>query len=286
MSRIAIVTDTNSSITPEDAQQLGIYLLPMPIIIDEQEYFEGLNCQYEEFFDKLAAGSDVSTSQPSPLAVTELWDKLLAEYDSIVHIPMSSALSSSCEMAKGLALDYDGRVQVVDNRRISILQRRSAIDARDMAEAGLSAEEIARRLEEAAPRAKCFLAVNTLELLKKSGRVTASGAAIGTLLNIKPVLKIEGDKLDAYAKCRGMQRAQKAMLDAIRSELSGNFDLSKCRLDIAYSGYGDTVGKWQEMAQAELGVADIEVYRLPLSISCHVGAGVLAIGISEIQQLA
>jgi len=283
MSKIAIVTDTNSSMTTEEAASFGVYMLPMPVIIDDNEYTEGIDCSYEQFFEMLEAGSSVSTSQPSPQSVTSLWEEALKDHEYVIHIPMSSALSSSCMTAMGLAEDYNGHVLVADNRRISILQRQSVLDAVKYAEMGCNAQEILHMLESSSSRAKCFLAVNTLDLLKKSGRVTASGAAIGTLFNIKPVLKIEGDKLDAYAKTRGMLKAKKCMLDAIMKELSGNFSGENVRVDIAYSGDYDAALEWQALAQRELGIEKIDVFKLPISISCHVGAGVMAIGCSEIQ---
>jgi DegV family protein with EDD domain len=226
----------------------------------------------------LANGSDVATSQPAPLELTNLWDELLGEYDEIVHIPMSSALSSSCATAKALAADYDGKVWVVDNKRISISERQSAIDALHMAEQGMGGEAICRKLEESAYDCSIYLAVNTLELLKKSGRVTSAGAAIATVLGIKPVLQIQGEKLDAFAKARGMAKAKTIMLEAAKKDLNERFAGKKVRIDVAYSGDEEEAGLWLNQVQEYFGDTDIRMYRLPISICCHVGAGVAAVG--------
>ena len=231
MSRIAVVTDTNSSISAEEAKKLGIFLLPMPFIVDGREYFEGVTCTYERFFEMLSGGADVSTSQPAPEAITGLWDEILRSYDSILHIPMSSALSGSCGTAKALAAEYNGRVCVVDNKRISVSLRESVLDALTLIEKGLTAAEICVQLEETAYNASIYLAVNTLELLKKSGRVTAAGAALATLLGLKPVLQIQGEKLDAFAKVRGMTAAEKTMLKAAEKDLQKMTDDSCKKID-------------------------------------------------------
>lgn len=281
MSKIAVVTDTNSSITQEEAKKLGVFLLPMPFIVNGTEYFEGITCTYERFFEMLAAGDDVSTSQPSPESVTGLWDEILKTYDSIVHIPMSSALSGSCGTAKALAAEYNGRVCVVDNKRISISQRESVFDALALAKRGLTAAEICVQLEETAYNASIYLAVNTLELLKKSGRVTAAGAALATLLGLKPVLQIQGEKLDAYAKVRGMAAAEKAMLKAAEKDLQTRFAGKKVHIATAYSGDIKPALEWRKTVRRYFDDSRIELYKLPISISCHVGAGVKAIGCFE-----
>lgn len=281
MSKIAITTDTNSGITPEEAGKHGIPLLAMPIIIDGQEYFEGVDITYDEFFERLANGADVSTSQPSVYSLTTFWDNVLNTYDYIVHIPMSSSLSSSCDTAKGLAKNYDGKVFVVDNKRISISQAQSVYDAQKMAESGMSAEEIVKKLEADAYCNSIYLAVNTLELLKKSGRVTKAGAALATVLNLKPVLQIQGGKLDAFAKARGMANAKKTMLEAAKNDLADRFAGKKVRVDIAYSGALEPALEWQKEVQKFFGNKELKMYRLPLSICCHVGAGVAALGCIE-----
>lgn len=281
MSRIAVVTDTNSGITREEAKKLGVFLLPMPIIVDGKEYFEGVTCTYEQFFDMLAAGSDVSTSQPAPEDLTALWDTILQIYDSIVHIPMSSALSGSCGTAKALAADYNGRVCVVDNKRISLSQRESVLDALTLIKKGLTAAEICVQLEETAYNSSIYLAVNTLELLKKSGRVTAAGAALATLLSLKPVLQIQGEKLDAYAKVRGMAAAEKTMLKAIEKDMQTRFAGKPVHIAVAYSGDIRPALEWRKTVRSYFGDSHIELYKLPISICCHVGAGVKAIACYE-----
>ncbi len=281
MSKIAVVTDTNSSITPEEAKKLGVYILAMPFIVDEKEYFEDVTCTYERFFEMLGSGSEVSTSQPAPESITSLWDEILKTNDYIIHIPMSSALSGSCGTAKALASDYNGKVIVVDNKRISISKRQSVIDALKLIEQGMSAEEVAARLEETAFNSSIYLAVNTLELLKKSGRVTAAGAAVASILGIKPVLQIQGEKLDAYAKARGMANAQKTMLSAIEKDLETRFKGKNIRIDLAYSGNIGPANDWKKLVRKHFGDKTIQMYKLPVSISCHVGAGVCAIAVIE-----
>ncbi len=281
MSKIAVVTDTNSGITQDEAKKLGVHLLPMPFIVDEKEYFEGVSCTYEHFFEMLGSGGDVSTSQPSPEAITSLWDEILKTNDYIIHIPMSSALSGSCGTAKALAADYDGKVVVVDNKRISISQRQSVIDAQSLIAQGFSAAEVGARLEETAFNSSIYLAVNTLDLLKKSGRVTAAGAAVASILGIKPVLQIQGEKLDAYAKARGMANAQKTMLAAVEKDLETRFKGKNIRIDLAYSGDIGPANEWKKLVRKHFGDKTIQMYQLPVSICCHVGAGVCAIGIIE-----
>lgn len=276
-----MVTDTNSSISAEEAKKLGIFLLPMPFIVDGREYFEGVTCTYERFFEMLSGGADVSTSQPAPEAITGLWDEILRSYDSILHIPMSSALSGSCGTAKALAAEYNGRVCVVDNKRISVSLRESVLDALTLIEKGLTAAEICVQLEETAYSASIYLAVNTLELLKKSGRVTAAGAALATLLGLKPVLQIQGEKLDAFAKVRGMTAAEKTMLKAAEKDLATRFAGRPVRILTAYSGDIKPALEWRKTVRRYFDDSRIELYKLPVSISCHVGAGVKAIACIE-----
>lgn len=275
MAKIAISSDTNCGLSVEEGKAIGAFLIPMPVIIDGEEYFEGVNCSYEQFFERLAEGADVKSSQPSPAAITEHWDELLKTYEGVVHIPMSSGLSGACETAKMLAKDYEGKVFVADNKRISVSQLSSIKDAVKLAEEGKTGEEIARILEENALDASIYLTVNTLELLKKSGRVTAAGAAIATALNIKPVLQIQGDKLDAFAKVHGMKRARKLMIETAMKEKETRFADSAPTLYTAYTGGDKTVGDcWRDEVQAAFPEYEVESYRLPLSICCHVGAGV------------
>ncbi len=282
MSKIAVVTDTNSSMTFEEAARIGVYLMPMPFFVNDKEYIDGVTCSYDQFFELLAAGNDVSTSQPSPGAIMEIWDKALQENDYVIHIPMSSALSGSCATAQGLAADYDGKVFVVDNKRISISQRQSVYDALTLIAKGLEPAEIVEKLEANAFNSSIYLAVNTLDLLKKSGRVTSAGAALATVLNIKPVLQIQGAKLDAFAKCRGMNAAEKTMLKAIKKDIDARFAGKKYRIDLAYSGNIYDALEWQAHARDFFGDKTLALYRLPISICCHVGAGVLALGALEV----
>ena len=214
--KIAIVTDSNSGITQRQAEQEGIFVVPMPFMINGQTYYEDIDLTQEQFYEKLAEGADISTSQPTPESVTGLWDRLLEEYDQIVHIPMSSGLSGSCQTAMMLAQDYEGKVFVVNNHRISVTQRQSALDAKRLAEEGKTGEEIAALLYETRYDSSIYITVDTLKYLKKGGRVTPAAAALGTLLRIKPVLTIQGEKLDAFAKARTMKQAKTIMLSALK----------------------------------------------------------------------
>lgn len=278
MAKVAILTDTNSGITNREAEKLGIRLINMPFMINDKEYLDGVDDAYELFFERLAAGDEVRTSQASPYALTSLWDEVLKEYDELVYIPMSSALSSSYATAKGLAEDYDGRVCVPDNKRISISQRQSVLDGIAMADMGKSAAEISEYLEKDAYNYSIYLAVNTLELLKKSGRVTAAGAALATILGLKPVLQIQGEKLDAFAKARGMAKAKEIMLTSIEKDAKERFADCNPRIDLAYSGDIGPAEEWLDEARKYFNNPDIQMYRLPTSICCHVGAGVMALG--------
>lgn len=278
VDKIAITTDTNSSISPEEAEKLGIHMLPMPFSVDNKEYFEGVNCTYEEFFEMLAKGCQVSTSQPAPEAIISFWNEILKEYDYIVHIPMSASLSSSLATAKALSVDYSGKVFVADNKRISVSQRQSVIDALHLVRKGLSAEEICKTLEEHSYNASIYLAVNTLELLKKSGRVTAAGAAIASILNIKPVLQIQGEKLDAYAKARGMKNAEDIMINVLHKDVEERFAGKPIKVETAYSGDLAAAMEWRNKVQESFPDYQVNLHKLPISISCHVGAGVKALG--------
>ncbi len=222
--KIAIVTDSNSGITQAQAGELGIFVLPMPFMINGETFEEDINLTQEEFYKRQAEDADISTSQPSPQDVTDLWDKLLAEgYDQIVHIPMSSGLSGSCQTARMLADDYEGKVFVVNNQRISVTQRRSALDAKELAEAGFHGEQIFEILERVKMESSIYITVDTLKFLKKGGRITPAAAALGTLLRIKPVLQIQGEKLDSFSKVRTMKQARAAMLAAAEKDLRERF---------------------------------------------------------------
>lgn len=282
MKRIAIVTDSNSGITQSEAKVLGISVLPMPFFIDDTLYFEDITLTQEAFYERLLQDADISTSQPSLGDVTQLWDQLLQEYESVLHIPMSSGLSSSCQSARMLADDYDGRVVVVDNQRISVTQRQSVYDAMALAEAGHSAEEIRTILEEQKLQASIYISLETLKYLKKGGRITPAAAAIGTVLNLKPVLQIQGEKLDAYAKVRGKKAARRTMIEALQKDLKTRFaePLAQGRMGfgIAYSGNLEEALDWKaELEVAFPGVA-FQFDPLSLSVACHIGYGALACG--------
>lgn len=281
MSKIAIVTDSNSGITQKEGKELGISVIPMPFYINDELYFEDITLTQEEFYQKLDEDADIKTSQPAPGDVLDLWEKLLEDHDEIVHIAMSSGLSSSCATAAMLADDYDGKVQVVDNQRISVTQRQSVADAMKLVEEGKSAKEIKDILEADKLDSGIFIMVDTLKYLKKGGRVTSAGAAIGTVLGIKPVLQIHGEKLDAFAKTRGVKQAKKKMIAAVRKELEERFpdgDFAKhAYLQSAYTKDKEAALKWKEELMAEFPEMEFHQDPLSLSVACHIGAGALAV---------
>ncbi|MDO5799009.1 MAG: DegV family protein [Eubacteriales bacterium] len=285
MGKIAIVTDSNSGITQEEGRKLGISVLPMPFYINDVMYLEGITLTQEEFYEKLKNDEAISTSQPSPAEVCGLWDNLLKEYDEVVHIPMSSGLSASCETAMALARDYDGRVQVVDNQRISVTQRQSVLDALALCEAGRTAAEIREKLEEEKMESSIYITLETLKYLKKGGRITPAAAAIGTVLNLKPVLQIQGEKLDAYAKVRGKKQAKKVMLKAMREDWEGRFEkyveAGEMCLQMAYTGNKEEAEEFKEEVQAVFPGADIRMDPLSLSVACHIGHGALAVACAK-----
>ena len=281
MSRIGIITDTNSGMTAREAEQLGVALMPMPFTVNGRNYVENVNMTYAEFFDHLAAGASVATSQPSPESVMSCWDKALKTCDELIYIPMSSALSSSCQSARLFAEDYGGRVFVVDNHRISISQKQSVLDALKWRDAGLSAEDIVKRLMDTSMEASIYLTVDDLKYLKKGGRITPSVAAVGTVLNIKPVLQIQGGKLDTYKKVRGLHAAQNAMLDAVRKDLEDRFKGTEMLLRTAYTG-DEAIGRvWNAQVQEKFPQFEVTGDPLPISIACHVGPGVIALGLMK-----
>lgn len=283
MGKVAIVTDSNSGITQAVGEALGVYVLPMPFYINEELYYEEISLSQEEFYQHLNDKAEISTSMPAIPDMTELWEKLLETYDEVVHIPMSSGLSSSCSTATVMAEDYDGRVQVVDNKRISVTLKQSVIDAKALADAGWSAAEIKEYLEKTASDSSIYITLDTLFYLKKGGRITPAAAALGTLLRLKPVLQIQGDKLDAYAKCRTMKAAHTTMLEAMRKDFTERFDAGEngtgMQLMVAYTGTDDTEAKaWeQEIKEAFPGCEVAFADPLSLSVSCHIGPGALAI---------
>ena len=281
MSKTAIVTDSNSGISPEEAGRLGVYLLPMPFFIDETLYFEGETLSQEEFFSAQRAGLDITTSQPTPGDVLSVWDRALEEAGELVYIPMSSALSGSCATAKALAGDYDGRVCVADNLRISATQRQSVLDALALAEGGLSAAEICAELERTAMDASIYISVDTLKYLKRGGRVTAAAAALGSVLNLKPVLTIDGGKLDALGLERGMAAAKRRMLDAVERDLERRFaGRGDAWVAAAYSCTAAQADEWSGEIRARFGSRYCGyIAPLALSISCHTGPGAYGVGV-------
>ena len=286
MGSVAIVTDSNSGISQAEGKELGIYVIPMPCLVDGKLYYENVDITKEQFYHFMESDADLTTSQPSPGDVMDLWDKLLKEYDEIVHIPMSSGLSASCSTAMGLAQDYDGKVQVVNNQRISVTMQQSVMDAKHLAATGKSAAQIKEILEKEALESSIYLVVDTLKYLKKGGRITPAAALLGSALNLKPLLQIQGEKLDAYKKVRGMKAAKKNMLDAMKKDVEGRFAdyvaKGQLNLHVAYTTDEETAKQWMEEVQNAF--PDLTITRmdpLSFSITCHTGPGVLAIAASH-----
>lgn len=279
MKKTAIVTDSNSGITQSRGKELGIYVLPMPFFIDGELFLEDISLTQEQFYERLGADSEISTSQPSPGVVMELWEKLLREYDEIVHIPMSSGLSNSCETAMSIAAEYNGKVQVVNNQRISVTQEQSVYDAMKLRSQGKTAREIREVLEREKFQSSIYITVDTLKYLKKGGRVTPAAAAIGTVLNLKPVLQIQGEKLDAFAKVRGWKAAKKTMLKAIEADLSGRFaDVKEDMiLGMAYTCSREEAQEWKKEIQERFPGYEMLEGPLSLSVACHIGPGAMAV---------
>ena len=285
MSRIAIATDSNSGITQVQGKELGVFVLPMPFYINDELFLEDITLSQEQFYQRLAEDADVKTTQPAPGDVIELWEKILKDYDQVVYIPMSSGLSSSCETAQMLAEDYEGKVFVVNNQRISITQRQSVLDAQAMAAAGMEAAEIRRVLEETKFDSDIYITVDTLKYLKKGGRCTPAAAAIGTVLGLKPVLRIQGEKLDSFAKARGWKVAKKTMLDAIRKAMDTQFagltGPEELHIAAAYTGKREDAQEWMEELEAAFPGYPIHMDPLSLSVACHIGPGALAVAITK-----
>ncbi len=281
MSKVAIVTDSNSGITQADAKKFGISVLPMPFYINDKLYYEDIDLTQEQFYKALGEDAKISTSQPSPGDVTDLWDKLLEEYDEVVHIPMSSGLSSSCQTAIMLSDDYDGKVQVVNNQRISVTQRQSVLDAMAMADKGYSAAQIKEKLEQTRFESSIYITLQTLYYLKKGGRITPAAAALGTLLKLKPVLQIHGEKLDAFSKCRTLKQAKQTMINAIQDDCKKRFGSSEkgenMYIEIAYSGEPDEGKLFYDEVKELYPEHDIVMNPLSLSVSCHIGPGAVAL---------
>lgn len=280
MKKVAVMTDSNSGFTRQQAQEAGIFVLPMPFFINGETYFEDIDLTQEQFYEKLEGNAEISTSMPAVGDVTDLWDKLLKEYEEVVHIPMSSGLSGSCEAAHMLAQDYEGRVQVVNNQRISITQKQSVLDAKVLADRGKSALEIKEYLEETKLESSIYIMLDTLYYLKKGGRITPAAAALGTLLRLKPVLQIQGDKLDAFAKARTSKQGKNIMLDAIKNDFANRFqdpEGKNMRLGIAYTKELDAANEWKKEVLAAFPNHEIQMDPLSLSVACHIGPGALAV---------
>lgn len=280
MGKVAVVTDSNSGITQAQGTELGIFVLPMPFMIDEEQFFEDVNLTQEQFYEKLESGANVVTSQPSPEAVMNLWKEILTDYDEIVHIPMSSGLSGSCQSAMMLSEEFDGRVQVVNNQRISVTQKQSCMDALMLAGQGRNAAEIREILENDKFNSSIYIMLDTLFYLKKGGRITPAAAAIGTLLKLKPVLQIQGEKLDAFAKARTTGQGKTLMVNAIRTDMENRFGGAapdNIYLQVAYTKNQENALHFCEELKKEFPGFDVEPDPLSLSVSCHIGPGALAV---------
>ena len=268
MSKVAIVSDSNSGITQLQAEELGITILPMPFFVGDKTLYEDIDLTQKEFYQMLSENANISTSMPLVGNVTDTWDALLKEYDEIVHIPMSSGLSGSCETALMLAQDYEGKVQVVNNQRISVTQRQSVLDAMALAEQGRSAVEIKEILERDKFESSIYIMVDTLYYLKKGGRITPAAAALGTLLKLKPVLQIQGEKLDAFAKARTAKQAKNLMIEAMKHDFAERFhdpEGKNMHLEMAYTYDLDAAEAFrQEVQEAFPG---LEIHMDPLSLS-------------------
>ncbi len=283
MSKVAIVTDSNSGITQSQAKEVGVFVLPMPFMINEVTFLEDIDLTQEEFYQKLEGDANICTSQPSPESVMKLWDEVLKEYDELVHIPMSSGLSGSCQSAMMLAQDYSGRVHVVNNQRISVTQFQSVLDAKELIAQGKSGKEIKDILEETKFESSIYITLDTLKYLKKGGRITPAAAALGTLLKLKPVLQIQGEKLDAFSKARTMKQAKSTMINAIKQDIERRFggDLSKVRLAIAYTKDKTVAEEFAKEVEAEFPDVPIRMDPLSLSVSCHIGPGAVALAVTK-----
>lgn len=278
--KIAVITDSNSGITQSQAKEYGLYVLPMPFMIDDETFYEDITLTQDAFYERLAGGADVITSQPSPDSILQLWDEVLKEYDEIVHIPMSSGLSGSCQSAMMLAEDYDGRVQVVNNQRISVTQRQSALDALALVKQGMDAVAIRQFLEEDKFNSSIYIMLDTLYYLKKGGRITPAAAALGTILRLKPVLQIQGDKLDAFAKARTVSQGKSIMINAIRGDMEKRFGgaaADNIWLQVAYTYDLAAAEQLKKEVMEAFPGFDVHMDPLSLSVACHIGPGALAV---------
>ncbi len=282
--RIAVVTDSNSGITQSQAKEMGLYVLPMPFMINEETFFEDITLTQEQFYKRLSENADVITSQPSPEEVMKLWDELLETYDEIVHIPMSSGLSGSCQSARMLSENYDGKVQVVNNQRISVTQRQSALDALTLIGRGMDAAAVREFLEEDKFNSSIYIMLDTLYYLKKGGRITPAAAALGTILRLKPVLQIQGEKLDAFAKARTVSQGKTIMVNAIKADMEKRFGgvlADRIWLQIAYTYDREAAEQFKEQVLEVFPGFDVHMDPLSLSIACHIGPGSLALACSR-----
>ena len=278
---VRVMTDSNCGIFPEDGEKLGIDVVPMPVIVDGTEYLENVSITREEFWARMEADCDIITSQPSPETLIELWEAALKEYEGVVYIPMSSGLSNSCQTARVLAEDYGGRVQVVDNRRISVTMKQSVLEANWLAQQGWDAKKIHDLLEERGDQSSIYIAVDTMKYLKKGGRVTPTAAAIATVLNLKPVLQIQGDKLDAFAKVRGTKAAQERMLKAIEDDMANRFPNQNVLIKCAYTCTDAEAEVWLDKVRTRFPGYTITADPLSLSIATHTGPGATAVVVME-----
>ena len=286
MSKIAIITDSNSGINFEAGKEIGVRVLPMPFLIDGKTYYEEISLSQTEFFEKLESDVDISTSQPSPESVMKIWDEALEEADEVVYIPMSSGLSSSCHTALMLADDYEGKVQVVDNQRISVTQRQSVLDALELAKRGLTAAQIKEKLERVKFESSIYIMLDTLKYLKKGGRITPAAAALGSALRLKPVLTIQGEKLDAFAIAKTKKQGVKKMLSAIEDDINSRFGgvdhMENIHMEIAHTKNPEAAEELRQQIIEKFGVKQGDLYPLSLSIACHIGPGSLAVACSKV----
>ena len=284
MAKVAVITDSNSGITQQMGKEMGVTVVPMPFMIGGETYYEDVTMSREEFFQRMAAGEKIITSQPSPGEVMKIWDRALEKNDQVVYIPMSSGLSGSCQSALMFAEDYDGRVQVVNNQRISVTMRASVLDALALAEKGFDAVRIREILEKARFESSIYIMLDTLEYLKRGGRITPAAAAIGTLLRLKPVLQIQGEKLDAYSKARTVNQGKTIMLAAMKKDINERFggtETETCHLYAVHASCPDTFAPWREEVRAAFPNFRVFDDVLSLSVCTHIGPGALAIACSK-----
>lgn len=285
MSKVLVMTDSNSGITQEEGKSLGVKVLPMPFLMGGETYFEEIDFTQEEFYQKLGGEEELSTSQPSPESVTKAWDELLTQGDEVVYIPMSSGLSGSCQTARLLAEDYDGKVQVVDNQRISVTQRQSVLDALELIERGWNAVQVREYLEKVKFESSIYIMLDTLKYLKKGGRITPAAAALGSALRLKPVLQIQGEKLDAFTIARTKKQGVSKMLAAIEADITNRFggmeNIQNIHMEVAHTANEEAALEFMKQIKEKFGVEEVVMCPLSLSVSCHIGPGSLAIACTK-----